>query len=86
MTARSEKSHHAAVGNAVLSLVTFLAFLTSWEVAVRALDVPTIILPPPSAVAEAFWVSLKAESSVWHTAVTLSKSWRASRSVPAADF
>jgi NitT/TauT family transport system permease protein len=71
MSARSEKSLHAALGTAALALVTFVAFVTSWEVAVRAFDVPTIILPPPSAVVEAFWVSLKSGELVWHTAVTL---------------
>jgi NitT/TauT family transport system permease protein len=71
MSARSEKSLNATVGNAILSLATFVAFVTSWEVLVRAFDVPTIILPPPSAVVEAFWASLKSGELVWHTAVTL---------------
>jgi NitT/TauT family transport system permease protein len=71
MSARSEKTLNAALRNAVLSVVTFVAFVISWEVAVRAFDVPTIILPPPSAVVQAFWVSLKSGELVWHTLVTL---------------
>ena len=62
---------NATIGNSFLSLITFVVFVTVWEVAVRAFDVPTIILPPPSAVAEAFWASLKSGELVSHTLVTL---------------
>ena len=71
MSAHSEKPLQAALGNAVLSLVTFIAFVSSWEVVVRAFDVPSIILPPPSAVVEAFWASLRSGELAWHTLVTL---------------
>jgi NitT/TauT family transport system permease protein len=71
MNARSGHPLNASIGSAVLPLLTFVAFVIVWEVVVRGLDVPDIILPPPSAVAEAFWASLKSGELVWHTLVTL---------------
>jgi NitT/TauT family transport system permease protein len=59
------------VGNLLLSLTTFVIFVTGWEVAVRGLGISKIVLPPPSAVAVAFWESLQEGELHWHFAVTL---------------
>lgn len=71
MTASSDKSTNAALGNSALSLVTFVVFVSAWEIVVWVFNVPSIILPPPSAVVEAFWASIKNGELVWHTMVTL---------------
>src|SRR5499433_663249 len=71
MNGQSDHSLNAFIATAALSLATFVAFVAVWEVIVRAFDVPNIILPAPSAVAEAFWSSLKSGELVWHTLVTL---------------
>ena len=71
MNGRSYHSLNAFIGTAALSVVTFVAFVVVWEVIVRAFDVPNIILPAPSAVAAAFWSSLRSGELVWHTLVTL---------------
>ena len=38
-----------------LSLLLFVVVVGGWELAVRALDIPKIVLPAPSAVAVALW-------------------------------
>jgi NitT/TauT family transport system permease protein len=58
-------------GNLLLSLATFAIFVIGWEVAVRGFGISKIVLPPPSAVAMAFWESLRAGELHWHFAVTL---------------
>jgi NitT/TauT family transport system permease protein len=71
MSAQSEKSTGTPLVNASLSFVTFAAFVAAWEAAVRIFEIPNIILPAPSAVAEAFWSSLRSGELVWHTLITL---------------
>jgi NitT/TauT family transport system permease protein len=65
------KSLIRLAGNLLLSLATFAVFVVSWEVAVRAFGISKIVLPPPSAIAVAFWQSLCAGELHWHFAVTL---------------
>jgi len=54
-----------------LPLLVFTVFIAGWELVVRALDVPTIILPPPTAVASSFWNSIITGEMLWHFAVTI---------------
>ena len=70
MTARSQSIQRIA-GNALLSLTTFCVFIFGWEAAVRFFDISKIVLPPPSAIAVAFWQSVLAGELPWHMAVTL---------------
>jgi NitT/TauT family transport system permease protein len=46
-------------------------FIAGWEAVVWAFNVPKIVLPPPSAIAVAFWTSLADGELAWHLAVTL---------------
>jgi putative hydroxymethylpyrimidine transport system permease protein len=52
------------------ALLTGILFLFSWELAVRLLDLPTFILPPPSKIIAAFW-SLKKLLFMTHLPLTL---------------
>jgi NitT/TauT family transport system permease protein len=65
------KSFNRVAGNLLLSLTTSAIFVIGWEVAVRAFGISKIVLPPPSAVAVAFWQSLWEGELHWHLAVTL---------------
>jgi NitT/TauT family transport system permease protein len=70
MSVRS-KSLIRLAGNLLLSLATFAVFVIGWEVGVWAFGISKIVLPPPSAVAVAFWQSLRGGELHWHFAVTL---------------
>jgi NitT/TauT family transport system permease protein len=61
----------AAFGDFSLSAVVFIIFIGGWEAAVRLFDVPAIILPPPSAIAVAFWQMLLTGELGWHLAITM---------------
>src|SRR5216683_3572694 len=65
------RSLNRLAGNMLLSLTTFAIFVIGWEVAVRGLGISKIVLPPPSAVAVAFWQGLRDGELHWHFAVTL---------------
>ncbi len=67
----SGKRSSRMAGNLLLSLTTFAIFVIGWEVAVRSFGISKIVLPPPSAIAVAFWQSLCAGELHWHFAVTL---------------
>lgn len=54
-------------------LVSFAIFLAGWEALVRALDVPVIVVPPPSAIAAALWKGISSGLFVDHFFVTLSE-------------
>src|SRR5260370_7240909 len=58
-------------GKLLLWVTKFGIFVVGWEVAVRGLGISKIVLPPPSAVAVAFWESLREGELHWHFAVTL---------------
>jgi NitT/TauT family transport system permease protein len=60
-----------AVGKYSLSALVFVVFVGGWELIVDVFDVPVIILPPPSAIAVAFWQSLLAGELGLHLAVTM---------------
>jgi NitT/TauT family transport system permease protein len=52
------------------SLLLLVLLLLAWEVACRALDVPKLVLPPPSAIAQSLWHGL-ASGYFWpHLAAT----------------
>jgi NitT/TauT family transport system permease protein len=53
------------------SPAVLIAFLILWEVMVRLLDVPKILLPPPSAVAVALWRDMTSGFLLPHFLVTL---------------
>ncbi len=59
------------IGNPLVPVLTFLAFIGIWEGAVRYFAIPIIVLPPPSAVVRAFWTSFPGGELPWHFAVTL---------------
>jgi NitT/TauT family transport system permease protein len=53
----------------VLSLALFVVFIAAWEGAVRFFDIPKIVVPPPSAVAQALWAGITGEYA-WHFGIT----------------
>jgi NitT/TauT family transport system permease protein len=53
------------------SVLLFIVLVGGWEVLVRSMDVPSIVLPPPSAVAAALWDSMSSRSFVFHVGITL---------------
>ena len=55
MSNAAQESFKTKLGNWALALLTFLIFIGGWEAIVRWLDVPVIILPPPSAILVASW-------------------------------
>ena len=59
---RSERFQHAVI---------FVALLALWEGTSRLGWLPKIVLPPPSAIAVAFWQSVREGELHWHLAVTL---------------
>ena len=68
---RDARSLHRVAGKLALGLTTFAVFVIGWEVAVRGLGIPKIVLPPPSAVVIAVWEDLREGELHWHLAVTL---------------
>jgi NitT/TauT family transport system permease protein len=60
-----------AIGKTVIAFATFVVFITGWELLVRGLGIPTIVLPPPSAVLVAFAQSLLNGEFAFHFAVTM---------------
>jgi NitT/TauT family transport system permease protein len=71
VSADAPRSLPAWTGNLLLSATTFCIFVAGWEAAVWAFGIPKIILPPPSAIAVAFWQSLATGELGWHLSVTL---------------
>ena len=57
--------------NRLLSLTLLVATLGLWEAAVRLLNVPSFILPPPSAVALGLWRGLSSGLYLEHIGVTV---------------
>ncbi|MBV8167922.1 MAG: ABC transporter permease, partial [Alphaproteobacteria bacterium] len=53
-----------------LSMLVFVVVVGGWELAVRMLDIPAIVVPPPSAIAWALWDGLGSGSLVVHFGVT----------------
>lgn len=56
-----------------LSFALLLAMLALWEVVVRGLEIPAIVLPPPTAVLEALWEGVLSGSFFTHFLVTFSE-------------
>jgi NitT/TauT family transport system permease protein len=54
-----------------LSLLLFVVIVGGWEVLVRVLAIPVIVLPPPSAVIGALWETVGTRSFAWSLGVTL---------------
>ena len=59
--------------NLLLTVILFLATLSCWEAAVRLLNVPSYILPPPSEVVIALWRGLADGLYVRHASYTLTE-------------
>lgn len=57
--------------NSLLSPALFVALLALWESAVRLLDIPIIVLPPPSAVLKALGELITSATFEYHLAVTV---------------
>lgn len=55
----------------LLPIATFCCFVGGWEALVRLLGISKIVLPPPSAIALAFWNGLLSGDFSWHLAVTM---------------
>ena len=53
-----------------LSILLFVVVVGGWELIIDLFDVPSIIVPPPSAVALALWEGLRTGSLVTHFLVT----------------
>jgi NitT/TauT family transport system permease protein len=53
------------------SLLLFVVLVGGWEGLVRSMDVPSIVLPPPSAIVAALWGSMASRSFVFHVGITL---------------
>jgi NitT/TauT family transport system permease protein len=66
-----QRSLTRLAGDLLLSLTTFAVFVLGWEAIVRGFGISKIVLPPPSAIAVAFWESLREGELHWHLAVTL---------------
>src|SRR6478672_7682839 len=56
-------------GSVLMPVVTLLCLVALWEILVRALAIPTWLLPAPSAIGQ---IALEWRSELaWHSAVTL---------------
>jgi NitT/TauT family transport system permease protein len=53
-----------------LAIALFVVVVGGWELAVRALDVSALVVPPPSAVALALWSGLISNAFTYHFGVT----------------
>lgn len=53
-----------------LSILLFVLVISGWELAIRLFEVPSIVVPAPSAVARALWDGLRSGSLVVHFGVT----------------
>ncbi|MES2531811.1 MAG: ABC transporter permease [Pseudomonadota bacterium] len=60
-----------ALANLGLSVVTFVVFVGLWEWIVRGLEIPEIVLPPPSKIAVALYLSTMAGEMWTHFVVTI---------------
>lgn len=54
----------------VVTPVLIVVLCTVWEIAVRSLNVSTLILPPPSMIAERLWQLLQEPTTWEHTGIT----------------
>lgn len=61
------------VGDVLISAAALAVFLVGWELAVRLLRVPPVVLPPPSSVIVALYVILMSGTMFWHLGVTLTE-------------
>ena len=57
----------------IISAALAIAVLAAWEAAVRLLDVPSYLIPTPSAVAAAFWRGWSSNLYLAHLQVTLTE-------------
>ncbi len=60
-------------GDVLVSAAAFLAFLGAWEGLVRLLQVPAVILPPPSSVVAALAAIIASGTMLTHLLVTLTE-------------
>jgi NitT/TauT family transport system permease protein len=71
VTARPSPARAVLARGPVTFLVSFVVFLAGWEAIVRALEVPPIVVPPPSAVAVALYEGIASGLFIKHFWVTL---------------
>jgi len=60
-------------GDVLISASALAVFLLGWELAVRLLAVPLVVLPPPSSVATSLYAILISGTMFWHLGVTLTE-------------
>jgi NitT/TauT family transport system permease protein len=60
----------ARLRHAALPLAVFVIFIAVWETIIRGLDVPSYLVPAPSAVAGAFWRGFTEAHYLTHAAIT----------------
>jgi NitT/TauT family transport system permease protein len=58
-------------GNIIAAILLFVGVMMAWEVAVRAFEIPSYILPPPSSVVVALWRGLSSGLYPLHFGYTL---------------
>jgi len=54
-----------------LSVLLFILLIAGWEAAVWLFSIPSILVPPPSAIAQALWANLTTARFYTHVGVTL---------------
>jgi len=54
-----------------LSVLLFILLVAGWEAAVWLFSIPSILVPPPSAIAQALWANLTTARFYTHVGVTL---------------
>jgi NitT/TauT family transport system permease protein len=54
-----------------LSILLFIVIIGGWELAVRLLEVSSLVVPSPTATVISLWNGLADNTFVWHTGVTL---------------
>ncbi|KJC49138.1 ABC transporter permease [Bradyrhizobium sp. LTSP885] len=59
--------------NGLVAPILFVILMATWEVAVRVLEIPAIVLPPPSSVAMALVREVMSPSFLYHFGVTFTE-------------
>ena len=70
MSARDKGIVIARLERYALPLAVFVLLMAAWEAVVRGYDIPTYLVPAPSAVAGAFYRGFTEANYLWHAAIT----------------